>query len=68
MMPYLKMKTDKKTMITTVVNLRDGTIHYFTTLKSALFQMEIYRMMYLKKSLKRGASEPFPVKSLIPNI
>ena len=68
MKPYLKMNTNKSTGITTIVKISDGTVQTFSSLSAALLQMNVYRDTLCPKTHKRVASEPFPVRSLVPNV
>lgn len=68
MTPHFKMSTDKSTGITTVTRLSDGSVKTFTLLSAALLHIEIYRRRLCQKARIHMAGEPYPVRSLVPNI
>ena len=68
MIPYFKMRTNKKSGITTITNLKDGSVKTFTLLSAALLYIEIYRQRLCPKARGHVAGEPYPVRSLVPNI
>lgn len=68
MIPHFKMSTDETSGITKVTSLKDGAVRSFTTLAAALIHVNIHRELLCKKTHKKVAGEPFPVRSLVPNI
>ena len=63
-----KMTTLKRSGVTIIWFPGYNVIKIFPELKNALAYMELMRTLYYRRTRRNVASEPYPVRSLIPNL